>query len=103
MRIPRLKTVWLGFGATYFNFGVLLVRHHPAVRVGLFGAEFVFCAWAVYSYINVSPEEKAKRELETRRNRIAELEKELEIEPMNLHELDDILLDEMKHRKEKES
>lgn len=70
-------------------FGVIFFRD-TAVMVPIVGVTVVNLIWMVSLYIKGDPEAKRQREKELMRQRTEELEKDLELEPLNLHELDPI-------------
>jgi hypothetical protein len=56
--------------------------------------------WMMWAYVTddpIPPEVQAQRRLEISRQKTAELEKELGLEPLNLHELDDLVMEERSH------
>lgn len=98
MRIPRMKPVWVALTGCWFIIGQQWVPGSWPWRAGSAVVLGVFVVWSIYSVVSESPEEKRDRELAAIRAKTAELEADLGYEPLNLHELDDVLKEDRKVR-----
>lgn len=103
MRIPRAKGVWGGLGVCYYSLAGVPLPGTPAWVIPHLCGGVVLMVWVVWSYVTddpVPPEVAAQRAAELRAQRIAELKNTLGYEPLNLHELHQIVMDNHKNDKE---
>jgi hypothetical protein len=91
MKIPRLKGIWLVMPAAWSSLFTPHLHNNPLLTIAYATGVGVMVPWIFWSVFTVDPETKRQRQLEASRQKTAELEKELGYEPLNLHELDDII------------
>lgn len=74
-----------------------VIHTHNMYVLGVWmAAQGTALGFQMHSYIKGDPEAERERRLAASRQKTAELEKDLGMEPLNLHELDPILLDEQR-------
>ncbi len=78
---------------------ILIVLDHRALLIAWLIAAASGIMWVTHGFVNDGERLAADSKRELRRQKIAELEKDLGYEPLNLHELDDILMHEYKQEK----
>jgi hypothetical protein len=94
MKIPRLKGIWFVLPAAWATLLRPYIPPEPGWIAAYFAGVAAFAGWMVWSFITddpIPPEVATERRLEISRKKTAELEKDLGYEPLNLHELDEII------------
>jgi hypothetical protein len=91
VKIPRLKGIWLMMPAVWASLAAPHLHNNLPLTIAYATGVGVMVPWILWSVLTVDPEIKRQQQLEASRQKTLELEKELGYEPLNLHELDDIL------------
>lgn len=85
------KTTFAMLGCVYTGAASAIWVESPAGDAALIAVAFAFLICLIRLYIKGDPAAEAARQAELRRTRIEELEKDLDLKPLNLHELHEII------------
>lgn len=78
---------------------LLIALNDPILLITWIVTALALITWVVHGLAGEGKQPAADAKRQLRRQKIAELEKDLGYEPLNLHELDDILMHEHKQEK----